>query len=248
MSDEILRRFITADTLEIRKLSEGKTGMAGMAANFNSRSTNLGGFYEMLMPGCFDDCLRDENLTGSSDPKALLNHNPDILLGRTQNGSLRLEQRMPKGDSKGGLHQETDFLDTQDARDTATKIKAGLISQQSFAFTVPKDGDSWDIDENGDAKRSVHKMGKLYDVSPVTYPAYGDTDVGSRSMVTNAVLGILVKCERSLPVTKSDLETLKDYSERFGKIIAAHAPSVEAPKPANSLVLFQQRAKLLGLK
>ena len=151
-----------------RKSDSGGTVVEGHAAVFNRLSRNLGGFVEQIDPKAFDRSLGD-----SPDVRALINHDPSALLGRTRSGTLRLSR-----DSQG-LHYEIDMPDRQDARDLLVSMERGDISHSSFAFFVMRNGDEWAETEEGTLLRtltavSIHNG----DVSPVTYPAYEDTDSG----------------------------------------------------------------------
>ena len=59
-------------------------------------------------------------------------------------------------------------------------LKRGDISESSFAFTV--EDDNWERKEDGSYVRTILKFERLYDVSPVYYPAYEDTSVALRSI------------------------------------------------------------------
>lgn len=139
--------------------NKGKDVVVGHAAVFNSLSEDLGGFKEKIMPGAFDDVL-------NNDTRAYFNHDPNFLLGRVSAGTLRLAV-----DEKG-LRYELDIPDTTAGRDLKENMKLGNITQSSFAFTIGKDGDSWERGENGKDVRIIHKVNRLYDVSPVSLPAY----------------------------------------------------------------------------
>jgi HK97 family phage prohead protease len=139
--------------------------MVGYAAKFNTRSQNLGGFIETIAPGAFTN-----SLSQGHDVRALFNHDPNIVLGRNRAGTLRLSQ------DSTGLRYEVDMPNTTAARDLAESMRRGDISQSSFSFQVDPGGDEWDDDEDVPIRtlRSV----RLFDVSPVTYPAYLDTNSG----------------------------------------------------------------------
>lgn len=64
--------------------------------------------------------------------------------------------------------------ETSYGKDLAVSMKRGDITQSSFAFTVEKD--DWSTDDNGNDLRTIKKIKRLYDVSPVTYPAYSDAN------------------------------------------------------------------------
>lgn len=164
---DIERRSYTMDAAEVRKSDDGKAVLRGHAAVFGKLSENLGGFREQIEPGAFDDVLKD-------DVRALFNHDPSLILGRTLSGTLRI------GVDKVGLSYEVDLPDTQFARDLAVSIERGDITQSSFGFVVEKD--SWGKDKDGVIIRSILKFSRLLDVSPVTFPAYPDATVGKRSL------------------------------------------------------------------
>ena len=142
---------------------EGKDVVIGHAAVFNSLSEDLGGFRERIEPGAFDDVL-------DNDVRAYFNHDPNFLLGRVSAGTLRL------GVDEKGLRYELDIPDTTAGRDLKENMRLGNITQSSFAFTLGRDGDSWERNEEGNDIRIIHKVNRLYDVSPVSLPAYPSAD------------------------------------------------------------------------
>ena len=153
-------------TVELRD-DDGESRITGYAAIFNTLSENLGGFRELIRPGAFDSVL-------TNDVRALFNHDPSLILGRTTAGTLSL-------DSDGtGLRYRIEPPDTQAARDLIKSIQRGDVTQSSFAFRV--DDDRWEEDDDGRLIRTIIAVKRLYDISPVTYPAYPDTTVASRAM------------------------------------------------------------------
>lgn len=167
---EIERRIYVADGMELRAATEDKPPMMmGYAAKFDMMSEPMFGFREQIAPGAFDGVLED-------DVRALFNHDPNHVLGRTASGTLRLSV------DQTGLKYEVDLPDTQSSRDLQESMKRGDVSQSSFAFRVAPNGDTWDENDDGVLIRTITKFGKLYDVSPVTYPAYTDTEAGMRCL------------------------------------------------------------------
>jgi len=154
------KRFFEIESRITQK--KGKDVVVGHAAVFNSLSEDLGGFREKIMPGAFDDVL-------DNDVRAYFNHDPNFILGRVSAGTLRL------GVDEKGLRYELDIPDTTAGRDLKENMRLGNISQSSFAFTIGKDGDSWERGDSGDV-RLIHKVNRLYDVSPVSLPAYPSAD------------------------------------------------------------------------
>jgi len=147
---------------------DGVKRISGYAAVFNKWSEDLGWFREKIAPGAFADALE------KSDTVALFNHDSNLVLGRTSNGTLRLKE------DEVGLHMEVDLPDTQAANDLYKLVERGDIKQQSFGFIVEEN--EWRYGKNGELdERTITRVSDLFDVSPVTYPAYPDTSVAKRS-------------------------------------------------------------------
>jgi uncharacterized protein len=154
-------------------VKDEKPGIKGVAAVFNSLSDNLGAFREQITPGAFRTALIN------ADVRALFNHDPNMILGRTKSKTLRLAE------TDSGLEYECDMPDTSYARDLMACMQRGDISQCSFGFSVKDGGDKWERDNvSGEWLRTILADGieKLYDVSPVTYPAYAQTECALRSL------------------------------------------------------------------
>jgi len=150
--------------MEFRQLDNND--VEGSAALFNTLSDDLGGFREQIAPGAFNDVLDD-------DVRALMNHDPNLILGRTKSGTLTLELTVD------GLMYRYSDPDTTYSQDLRKSMKRGDVTQSSFAFSVAED-DWEEVDDQ--LVRTITKFKRLYDVSPVTYPAYPDTTVATRSM------------------------------------------------------------------
>jgi HK97 family phage prohead protease len=130
-------------------------------------SENLGGFREKIDPEAFNGVL-------DNDVRALFNHDPNLILGRTTAGTLSLSV------DERGLKYNFTAPDTTTGNDLLVNLENGNITQSSFGFIVEED--DWDEDENGMTIRTIKKVGRLLDVSPVVYPAYPDAEVGKRSL------------------------------------------------------------------
>ena len=72
----------TSGTIEVRESEGDEMILEGYASVFN-QETDLGHFREVIKPGAFDDVLYN-------DVRALINHDPNLVLGRTTNGTLEL--------------------------------------------------------------------------------------------------------------------------------------------------------------
>ena len=162
-----IERRIFDVKLETREHNDESPKIVGYASVFNSLSENLGGFREQIEPGAFDDALGD-------DVRALFNHDPNMILGRTTAGTLSISS------DENGLRYEIDPPNTTVGRDLMVSLQRGDITQSSFGFTV--EDDSWSEDDDGRVIRTIHKVRNLFDVSPVTYPAYPEASVSARAL------------------------------------------------------------------
>lgn len=167
-------RFFQA--AELRVTPEGK--ITGYAAPFNKWSQDLGGFREQVAPGAFKRAIAE-----GQDVRALFNHNPSVVLGRTKSGTLTLAE------DSNGLRYEINPPDTQAARDLMASIRRADITGSSFGFIVRRDQWSDDRDATGKLTGSSRTLldVDLFDVSPVTYPAYPDSSVAMRAMWPDGV-------------------------------------------------------------
>lgn len=206
-------RFLSA-SVELRAAAETESRpiVRGYASKFNTESENLGSeqyqFREIILPGAFDDVLND-------DVRALFNHESSAILARSKagEGSLRI------GTDETGLWYEFEAPDTQVGRDLVTSLKRGDVDQSSFSFSVSNEGQKWEEKREGDGPtlitRTISKVSRLYDVSPVTYPAYPDATVALRSL------------------------------EEFRQTEPAPEPEPEPKPEDNSLSYWQQRMGLI---
>ena len=186
---EIERRTMT---VELRTDNKGGAPVIkGVAAVFNSMSEDLGGFREQIAPGAFKSCIVE-----GCDVRALFNHEPNMILGRTTAKTLRLLE------TDQGLAFEVDMPDTSYAKDLMACMKRGDINQCSFGFRVDDGGDTWQKDTAGMWARTIHVVSRLYDVSPVTYPAYAQTECALRSLEK-------VRAEFTPPFDNTELRRLR---------------------------------------
>jgi HK97 family phage prohead protease len=142
----------------------GAATLAGYAAVFGEWSEDLGGFRERIAPGAFQAAL-------TGDVRALWNHDPAFVLGRTTNGTLRLAE------DERGLRVEIDPPEGPLYAGFLENVRRGDVSQMSFGFSVIEDEKSYG--EKGERLRLLKEV-RLYEVSPVTFPAYPQTEVSVR--------------------------------------------------------------------
>lgn len=159
-------RRTASEGVELRQEGDTLTAV-GYAAVFNRTSENLGGFVEQVAPGTFNSTLKQ------ADVRALFNHEPDHLLGRSGNGTLRMVE------DDYGLRYEVDLPDTTLGRDIGTLLKRGDLHGSSFGFRVI--GDRWGETDSGYPLRTLTEVA-LRDVGPVSFQAYPDSKASLRSL------------------------------------------------------------------
>lgn len=161
--------FTRAAKAEWRDSGKGEQfrTLQGYAAVFNSPSEDLGGFREVLAPGCFTRALASANLSCH----LMWNHDPSTVFASTRNGTLELVQ-----DKKGLRVWARVDMEDPDAQRVVGKVRSGLVDQMSFAFTVDDDGEEWEV-RDGKPWRTISQVSGLYDASVVTEPAYQATKV-----------------------------------------------------------------------
>ncbi len=222
-------------TVELRADGDSRK-LTGHAAVFNKWSEDLGYFREKIDPAAFDKSLK------ADDVRALFNHDPNYVLGRNKAGTLELST-----DNKG-LKVEIDPPDTQWARDLAVSIGRGDISQMSFGFRTITDEWTHFNDSNKPSDRVLLEA-RLFDVSPVTYPAYPQTDVKVRSIIANKlrsitevdaeerefdldqILEIITRAKEGAPLTESDILTIRTHMD----VLNGYLPTTEPDPDATGL-------------
>lgn len=169
------RRYVSFDSIEMRD-SGDKLEFVGHAAVFDRLSEDLGGFRERIQRGAFRKALDKD-----PDVRFLFNHDPNLVLARTTvaggEGTLELRED-PKG-----LLVTAQLVPTQLGTDMRSLTKSGVVSQMSFSFNVQPDGEDVWLEEDGELVRTIISFGRLFDVGPVTFPAYPQTDASMRSLV-----------------------------------------------------------------
>jgi len=145
----------------------------GYAVRFGEESQYIG-FYETI-----DRSAITEDTIKGSDVFAKLNHNDNDILARSRygEGSLTLELR------EDGLYYSFVAPNTRAGDELLEHIKRGEITSSSFAFTISQESgaEKWYRSQDDKLKRTIYKIDKLYDVSPVYEPAYPTTSCSARA-------------------------------------------------------------------
>jgi HK97 family phage prohead protease len=173
------RIVTTPPSIEYRALDGGgqePAAFVGQAIVCGKRSDPLGfpgfRFVEIIDARALD-------ATDMSDVIGVFNHDPNQLLGRTRNKTLTLERT-----TDGGLSYRIPY-DPQDPdhQRVMRKIERGDVDGSSFLFRAKKDDWQEEKDAAGGSLyvRTVLEIETLYDVCPVTSPAYPDATAAKRS-------------------------------------------------------------------
>lgn len=119
----------------------------------------------------YKEMISRDALAGAdmSDVIFLYNHE-GMVYARQSNGTLQLSS------DERGLHVRADLGSTEASREMFESIKAGLVTQMSWAFTI--NADEYDEETH---TRSITSVKKVYDVSAVSIPANPSTDISARS-------------------------------------------------------------------
>jgi len=157
-------------TIEYRADAEGEDKkLRGYSARFGE-ITDLYWFDEEIMPGAFKNAIKGD------DVRALIDHNPSLIIGRNKANTLELTE------DKKGLMSVIDPPDTTAGRDIITSVQRGDVTGQSFSFRVNEE--NWISGEKrGKGKNALRQIKDvtLRDISIVTYPQYKTTDVNYRN-------------------------------------------------------------------
>ena len=147
--------------------------IGGIAAVINS-VTDLGYFEEVIEKGAFDNALSKDY-----DIRCLFNHEAELILGRTKANTCNV---FVNGDGNLEYTWVPDY-ENPTHMSVVRSIMRGDITQSSFAFTIKEQKWSESTKYGSMGKRTITMIEDLYDVSPVTYPAYADTEADARSIV-----------------------------------------------------------------
>lgn len=162
------------------KVGEGRT-IEGYAVVFEQESRVMydrekqRAFVEVIERGAItEEMLRD------CDVKALLEHNKQRLLARYNRGTGSLTLEL----DDYGLKYRFDAPNTVDGDFAVEMIKRGDIYGSSFAYFA-NDKDKSKVSytmKDGLLTRTVHRIDRITDISPVSDPAFFGTDLTVRSM------------------------------------------------------------------
>ena len=162
-----------AYNFEIRAENNDKNGdhIVGRPIVYNSK-TDLGYFDEIIEAGALDKA----NL---KDVRFLVNHNTDMIpLARSRNNNENSTMQLEVDKDGMSIRVNLDTENNSEARNLYSAIKRGDITGMSFMFTI--DDEEWEDLESDHPTRHIRKIGQVFEVSAVTFPAYEATEISAR--------------------------------------------------------------------
>lgn len=190
-----------AYNFEIRAENNEKNGdhITGRPIVYNSK-TDLGYFDEIIEAGALDKA----NL---KDVRFLVNHDTSMIpLARSRNNNENSTMQLEVDKDGMGIRVNLDTENNTEARNLYSAIKRGDITGMSFMFTI--DDEEWENLESDHPTRHIRKIGTVFEVSAVTFPAYESTEISARDKEALDSAKSLLESKRS-----QSLESDKDALE-----------------------------------
>lgn len=171
MKDYELRQF----QFEVRADQNEDHGdfLTGTPIVFGQK-TDLGFWDEIIDRNALDN-------TDLKDVRFLVNHNTDMIpLARSRNNNANSTMQMSVTEEGMNIRVDLDTENNSDSKALYSAVKRGDISGMSFMFSVDKD--KWDDVESDHPTRTILSIGKVLEVSAVTFPAYAQTSIQARGL------------------------------------------------------------------
>ena len=172
MKNTLERRSYTFDV----RATEGENGekiITGRPIVYEAK-TDLGYFDEVIARGALDGAdLRDVRFRVNHDTSMI-----PLARSRRNNGN----STMKLSTDFDGMSMDFVKLDVEnnsDARALYSAVQRGDITGMSFCFSI--DAQEWLDLESEHPTRRITKIGKVVEVSAVTFPAYDSTEILARS-------------------------------------------------------------------
>ena len=166
---------IRAFNFEVRADQNEEHGhfLSGTPIVFDSR-TDLGWYDEIIAPGALDEA-------DLKDVRFLINHNTDMIpLARSRNNNERSTMQLEVTEDGMNIRVDLDVENNSEAKSLYSAVERGDLDGMSFMFTV--DRDAWYDPDSDHPTRTIEKLGKVFEVSAVTFPAYEATTISARGL------------------------------------------------------------------
>lgn len=203
-----MSKEIRAFNFEVRAENNDERGnyIEGRAIVYDE-PTDLGWYQEIIDKGALDD-------TDLKDVRLLINHNTDMIpLARSRNNNDNSTMQLSVLDDGMDIRANLDTEANADAKSLYSAVDRGDISGMSFMFTV--DEDKWENLESDYPTRHILSIGKVFEVSAVTFPAYEQTSLEARGLVD-----ALDSAKTSLDSAKAEVRAIERRKQKI-KIMAS---------------------------
>ena len=133
--------------------------------------------------GWCDEIIENGALEGADlkDVRFLINHNTDMIpLARSRNNNENSTMQMVVDENGIEIRVDLDIDNNTEAKSLYSAVERGDLDGMSFMFTV--DSDKWEDVESDHPTRTITKLGKIFEVSAVTFPAYEQTSITARGL------------------------------------------------------------------
>lgn len=172
---EQTKREIRAFEFDVRAEQNEQHGhfLSGRPIVYGSK-TDMGWYDEIIEPGALAT-------TDLRDVRFLVNHNTDMIpLARSRNNNENSTMQMTADDDGMMIRVDLDTENNAEAKSLYSAVERGDITGMSFMFSTDKD--SWDNLESEHPTRHIRSIGRVFEVSAVTFPAYAATSIQARDM------------------------------------------------------------------
>ena len=171
-----MNREIRAFSFEVRAEQNEEHGnhLVGTPIVYGSK-TDLGWYDEVIEEGALDG-------TDLKDVRFLVNHNVEMIpLARSRNNNANSTMQLMVVPTEGmNIRVDLDVENNAEAKSLYSAVARGDLDGMSFMFSV--DADSWDDLESDHPTRHIRSIGRVFEVSAVTFPAYSDTSIQARGI------------------------------------------------------------------
>lgn len=199
MKNKEIRSF----TFDVRAEQNEEHGhfLAGTPIVYNEM-TDLGYCNEVIDRGALDEAdLRDVRF--------LVNHNTDMIpLARSRNNNVNSTMQLEVTDGGMNIRVDLDVENNAEAKSLYSAVERGDLDGMSFMFSV--DADAWEDLESDHPTRHIQKLGKVFEVSAVTFPAYEATTISARGLSE-----ALESAKTSLESARAEQRAIEAHKQRI---------------------------------
>ena len=170
-----MNKEIRAFNFEVRADQNEEHGhfLSGRPIVYDAR-TNLGWCDEIIERGALDEA-------DLKDVRFLIIHNSDMIpLARSRNNNDNSTMQMSIDEEGMTIRVDLDIENNAEAKSLYSAVERGDLDGMSFMFTV--DADKWEDIESEHPTRTITGLGKIFEVSAVTFPAYEQTSITARGL------------------------------------------------------------------